>query len=67
MQDAKRKAEQLEKLIELSRNDATIYQFIELWRRGCFRSFDEMLGQLAVRLATEKTKYLKMAVDPCEP
>jgi hypothetical protein len=60
-QDARRKLVEFERLVELSRNDPTINTFIEAWRRGHFRSFEDMLCKLAVQLATEKAGYMQTA------
>lgn len=68
-QDAKRKSVEFERLWELSRNDPTINTFIEAWRRGHFRSFEDMLCKLAAQLASEKAEYLKTATKAiqCAP
>jgi len=60
-QDAKQKSAAFEQLCELHRNDSTVNTFIEVWRRGHFRSFEDMLCKLAVQLASEKAEYLKTA------
>lgn len=60
-QDACRKSEELERLWKLSMNDPTIHAFIDAWRHGSFRSFEDMLCKMAVQLATEKAEYMKTA------
>jgi len=45
--------------MELSRDDSTVFAYTDAWRKGSFPSFEEMVCQLAVRLAVEKESLME--------
>ena len=53
---------EVERLHEIARKDPTVKMFLDCWRSGHFKSFESMVCQMAVQLATEKQIYMRSAV-----
>ena len=55
-----RRTNHIERLMELSIDDATVYTFMEAWHKGHFNSFEDMICDMAIHLQKEKESYLKL-------
>ena len=61
--ETERKASAVANLWQLYSHDPTVYAFLHGWQFGHFRSFEEMLCELAAQLAHEKAEFAKAAID----
>ena len=62
--DCERRASAMDALlIDVAQNDTTVAMFLRWWKSGCGESLEMTLARIIVQLASEKERYMKMAVN----